>query len=97
MMTETYTYQDYLETWDDHHGEENQGEFFYWNQGIRRSKRLSRMTETQFNHAIAEVDRLGSIIDELQKRPDYGENAELDNKVDALLSESFTYELALFY
>lgn len=96
-MTETYTYQDYLSIWEDHHGEANQGEFFYWNHGVRRSKQLSKMSETQFSHAVADVDRLGSIIDGLQKRSDYGNNTELDDKVDALLSESFTHELALFY
>lgn len=96
-MTETYTYQNYLDLWGNHYGDESHGDFTYYHYGREMTKRLSKMTETQFIHARNEVDRLGPIIDELQKRPEYGESVKLDIQVDALLKESFNHELALFY
>jgi hypothetical protein len=97
MNEETYTYQDYLEMWEDYHGDSSHGDFIYYHYGKQKTKRLAQMTRSQFIHARTEVDRLGPIIDQLQIRPDYGDNKKLDEQVDALMAESFDHELALFF
>jgi uncharacterized membrane protein YfbV (UPF0208 family) len=93
-----YTYDQYLETWKDHFGDDTlQGEFEFWHLGQRRAKILPKMSEAQFIDAVSKCDELGAEIDALQKRPDYATNDEVDHRVKQLLEQSFEYELPLFY
>lgn len=92
-----YTYNQYLEQWDDHFGNEERGKFIYWQLGQKLYKSLPKMNEKTFTQTLAKFDELSPQIDILQGRDDYGSNETLDNRVDNLLKESFECELPLFF
>lgn len=96
-MSNNYTYNQYLEQWDDHFGNAEQGKFIYWQLGQKLYKWLPKMNKNAFKGTITKFDELSPKIDALQKREDYGSNEELDNEVDELLKESFECELPLFF
>jgi hypothetical protein len=94
---DNYTYDQYLEQWDDHFGNACQGEFWYWNKGRRYTIVLPKMDRVTFQATLEKYDSLALKIDAFQKQPDYGDNPALDRKVDNLLAESFKCELPLFF
>lgn len=96
-MSNNYSYDQYLEQWDDHFGNDTCGEFVYWQHGIRKSKTFSKMTEKQFRETLIQFDKLSPEIDILQRRDDYSTNDEIGYLVDSLLAESFKCELPLFF
>jgi hypothetical protein len=85
-MMSNYTYDQYLETWRDHFGDDTlQGEFEFWHFGQRKTRILPKMSEAQFTSAVRKCDELGAEIDRLQKRPDYTINDSIGNQVNQLL------------
>ncbi len=92
-----YSYGQYLEQWEDHFGEDTQGEFIYWQLGKKKSRILPKMTEEQFSQTLSQFDILAPKIGKLQNRDDYVTNDEIGGQVDRLLAESFECELPLFF
>lgn len=92
-----YSYDQYLEQWDDNFGDSDCGDFVYWQYGQRKIKILPKMSKVEFQQTLNDFDVFALEIDGLQKRHDYVTNDEIGQRVDVLMGESFQCELPLFF
>lgn len=82
------TYQDYLDNWHDHYGDDDTGEYGYYRYGKHFPYTVHRLSEEEYNLHIKSVDECGERFEEARLRKD-------GDEMDRLLAESFPHELEL--
>jgi len=90
---DNYTYQEYLDVWEEHFGDETTGEITSWHSGVSRQNIVHRLSRRQFQQSLAIVGRNGRWIDKELKKPFEEQDGQW---VDKLFAESFPHELRLF-
>ncbi len=82
------TYQDYLDNWSAHFGEETTGEYGFWNGGRYYPRTVHRLSEEEFNQHQSALDAASAQFQTALESHD-------QDGMQAALSESLPHELAL--
>ena len=85
-----YTYQDYLNDWEDRFGAVESAMYFYWLRGRKIEKPIHRLTELQWQKHLGALE-MATAEFEKAKAEDDGDG------MDRALEQSFPYEWALLF
>lgn len=83
-----YTYDEYLETFEDMFGDVDEADYHYWKHGKKVPCVIKRLTFQQFTEHVAACDKYSAAWDAAYKADDGA-------AMDAVLDESFPHELVL--
>lgn len=84
-----YTYEDYLQAWEDQFGEETDNVLYrYYHYGKPVSCTLTRLTEEEFNEHKTVYDKADAMFDAAYA-------ACNDEALEAALDKSFPHEVAM--